>query len=73
LEVFETINKKLLYKLAKLWPFIFIFLFYGASFVALIFAIKKIEISVAYAGWSGISTALISLIGILYCKEVATA
>jgi len=37
--------------------------------VALTFAIKKIEISVAYAVWSGVRTALI---GILYFKEAAT-
>ena len=55
----------------KLITFIFIFVFYAASFVALTFAIKKIEISVAYAVWSGVGTALIALIGILY-KEAAT-
>ena len=48
------------------------FNFYAASFVALTFAIKKIDISVAYAIWSGVGTALIALVGILYFKEVAT-
>ena len=51
---------------------IFIYVFYAASFVGLTFAIKKIEISVAYAVWSGVGTALIALIGILYFKEAAT-
>ena len=40
--------------------------------MGLTFAIKKIEISVAYAVWSGVGTALIALIGILYFKEAAT-
>ena len=40
--------------------------------MALTFAIKKIEISVAFAVWSGVGTALIALIGILYFKEAAT-
>ena len=44
------------------------FCFYAASFVALTFAIKKIEISVAYAVCSGVGTAQI---GILYFKEAA--
>ena len=57
---------------SKLWPSIFIFIFYAASFVALTFAIKKIDISVAYAIWSGVGTALIALVGILYFKEAAT-
>lgn len=56
----------------KLITSIFIFVFYAASFVALTFAIKKIEISVAYAVWSGVGTALIALIGILYFNEAAT-
>ena len=37
--------------------------------MGLTFAMKKIEISVAYAMWSGVGTALI---GILYFKEAAT-
>ena len=56
----------------KLISSISIFVFYAASFVALAFAIKKIEISVAFAVWSGVGTALIALIGILYFKEAAT-
>ena len=35
-------------------------------------AIKKVDISVAYAIWSGVETALIALVGILYFKEAAT-
>tara|TARA_B100000676_G_scaffold298797_1_gene342262 strand:- start:1230 stop:1463 length:234 start_codon:yes stop_codon:yes gene_type:complete len=48
------------------------FHFYAASFVALIFAIKKIDISVAYTIWFGVGTALILLVGILYFKEAST-
>ena len=40
--------------------------------MTLTFAIKKIEISVAFAVWSGVGTALIALIGILYFREAAT-
>ena len=72
LEVFGTVSIKFSDGLTKLWPSIFIFVFYAASFVGLTFAIKKIEISVAYAVWSGVGTALIALIGILYFKEAAT-
>ena len=63
---------KLLDGFSKLWPSIFVFIFYAASFVALTFAIKKIDISVAYAIWSGVGMALIALVGILYFKEAAT-
>ena len=72
LEVSGTVSMKLSDGFSKLWPSIFIFIFYAASFAALTFAIKKIDISVAYAIWSGVGTALIALVGILYFKEAAT-
>ena len=72
LEVFGTVSIKFSDGLTKLWPSIFHFTFCAAFFVGLTFAIKKIEISVAYAVWSGVGTALIALIGILYFKEAAT-
>ena len=48
-------------------------MFYAASFVALTFALKKIDVSVAYAVWFGVGTALIAVIGILYFRETITA
>ena len=57
----------------KLLPSIFIFIFYALSFVALTFAVKKLEISVSYAIWSGVGTALITLIGVFYFNESVTA
>jgi len=69
LEVFGTVYMKLSDGFTKLWPSIFHFTFCAAFFVGLTFAMKKIEISVAYAVWSGVGTALI---GILYFKEAAT-
>ena len=72
LEVSGTVSMKLSDGFTKIIPSVFIFVFYAASFVALTFAIKKIEISVAYAVWSGVGTALIALVGILYFKEAAT-
>lgn len=72
LEVFGTVSMKLSDGFSKFWPSVFIFVFYSASFVALTFSIKKIDISIGYAVWSGFGTALIALIGILYFKETAT-
>jgi small multidrug resistance pump len=56
----------------KVVPSVLIFVFYAASFVALTFALKKIDVSVAYAVWSGVGTALIASIGVLYFREPAT-
>lgn len=72
LEVAGTTSMKLSYGFTKLLPSIFVFLFYAASFAAFSFALKKIDISIAYAIWSGIGTTLIALIGILYFRETIT-
>jgi small multidrug resistance pump len=45
------------------------FLMYGISFVFMAFALKKIEVSTAYAIWSGLGTAVIAAIGILWFRE----
>jgi small multidrug resistance pump len=37
--------------------------------VCLIFVLKKLEVSVAYAIWAGLGTALIAVIGIIWFKE----
>lgn len=73
LEVAGTTAMKLSASFTKLVPSVLLFVFYAASFVALTLALKKIDVSVAYAVWSGVGTALIAAIGILYFREPATA
>jgi small multidrug resistance pump len=46
---------------------------YGLSLGLVTLAIKRIEVSVAYAIWSGAGTALIALVGILGFHESVTA
>lgn len=72
LEVTGTTSMKLSHGFTRLAPSVLIFVFYGASFVALTFALKKIDVSIAYAVWSGIGTAAIAVIGIAYFREPAT-
>lgn len=72
LEVAGTTSMKLSQGFSKLVPSILIFVFYGLSFVGLTFALKRIDVSVAYAIWSGVGTALIAVIGFLYFKEPVT-
>ncbi len=73
LEIAGTTSMKLSDGFTKLVPSILIFLFYAASFVGLTFALKGIDVSLAYAIWSGIGTVIIATIGILYFQEPATA
>ena len=73
LEAAGTTSMKLSDGFTKLVPSILIFLFYAASFGALTFSLKGIDVSLAYAIWSGIGTVIIATIGILYFQEPATA
>ena len=73
LEAAGTTSMKLSGGFTNLVPSILIFLFYAASFVALTFALKGIDVSLAYAIWSGIGTVVIATIGFLYFQEPATA
>lgn len=73
LEVAGTTSMKLSQGFTRIVPSILIFVFYAASFAALTLALKKIEVSIAYAVWSGVGTALIGAIGIFHFREHATA
>ena len=53
----------------RLTPSVLLFVFYGLSFTALTIVLKKIDVSIAYAVWSGLGTALIAAIGIIYFRE----
>lgn len=69
LEVSGTTCMKLSQGFTKILPSILIFIFYGLSFTSLTIVIKKIDVSIAYAIWSGFGTALIAIIGILWFRE----
>jgi small multidrug resistance pump len=73
LEVAGTTSMKQSEGFTKLVPSVLLFVFYAASFVALTFSLRKIDVSVAYAIWSGIGTGLITVIVIFYFRETATA
>ena len=73
LEISGTTCMKLSVGFTKIVPSILIFVFYTLSFVMLTMALRKIDVSVAYAVWSGVGTALIATIGVFWFKEPATA
>ena len=73
LEVAGTTCMKLSDGFTKLVPSILLFVFYALSFGMLTLALKRIDVSVAYAVWSGVGTALIATIGVLWFKEPMTA
>jgi len=71
-EVAGTISMKLSEGFSKLIPSILVAVFYLISLAALTIALKKIDVSLAYAIWAGVGTALIAIVGVLYFKEPAT-
>jgi len=73
LEVSGTTCMKLSEGFTKTVPSVLLFVFYTVSFCFLTLALKKIDVSIAYAVWSGVGTALIATIGVLWFKEPATA
>ena len=73
LEVAGTTSMKLSEGFSRLTPSILIFVFYALSFVLLTLALKTIDLSITYAVWSGLGTALIAVIGFLYFTEPVTA
>lgn len=72
LEVAGTTAMKASDGLSRLLPSVLIFVFYGLAFVFLALALKQIDVSVAYAIWAGVGTALIVLIGAVWFDEALT-
>lgn len=51
------------------WPSTLLFVFYAAAIAALTLALRRLDISIAYAIWSALGTTLIALIGVVYFRE----
>jgi small multidrug resistance pump len=71
-EVSGTTCMKLSDGFTKIVPSVLIFVFYGLCFTFLTFALKRLEVSVAYSVWAGLGTILVALIGIIWFRESAT-
>jgi len=72
LEVIGTTAMKLSDGLTRLGPTVAMALCYAGAFVAMAIAIKRIDVSVAYAIWAGVGTALIAVIGMAVFDEPLT-
>ena len=72
-EICGTVCMRLSEGFTRVTPSVLIFLFYAISFALNTFVIKVLGLSVVYAVWSGVGTAITAGIGVLYFKEPATA
>ncbi|MGM0622670.1 MAG: DMT family transporter [Campylobacterota bacterium] len=71
-EVAGTVSLKFAALHGSLWYGLLTFLFYLLTFTLLWYAIKKLDLSLAYAIWAGAGTALISIGGIYIFNEQIT-
>ncbi len=72
LEVAATVFLKLSNGFSKLTPTLIMALLYGISFFPLAIALKRMEVGVAYAVWSAVGTALVTMIGVFLFKETVS-
>ena len=73
LEIAGTVSMKLSHGFTRTAPSIMLFVFYAVSFGLMTVAVKRIDMSVSYAIWSGVGTATIALIGVFWFRESLTA
>lgn len=71
-EVAGTMSMKFAAGFTRLLPSVMVFACYAVALALVTLALRKIEISVAYTIWSGVGTALVAIIGIVYFGEEVT-
>lgn len=72
-EVLGTTLMKLSRGFSRPGPTALMFIAYGIGLTLMNLVLKRIDVSIVYAIWSGLGTAMIAVIGILWFKEPATA
>jgi small multidrug resistance pump len=73
LEVLGTTSMKLSAGLTRPAYAVAMFVCYGLSLSAIALALKELDVSLVYAIWAGLGTALVAAIGILHFHEPASA
>ena len=68
-EVGGTVSMKLSEGFSRLFPSVLMIVFYLGSFTFLTLALKNLDVSVAYAIWSGAGIVIITLIGFFMFQE----
>jgi small multidrug resistance pump len=68
-EVIATSALKASDGFSRLVPSVVVVVGYAASFYCLSIALRTIPLGIVYAVWSGVGTAVIALIGVLFFRE----
>ncbi len=68
-EVIGTSALKATGEFTRLWPSVIVVIGYVSAFYFLTLTLRTIPIGIAYAIWSGVGVALITLVGWLFYKQ----
>ncbi|MFG2645366.1 DMT family transporter [Streptomyces sp. NPDC048370] len=68
-EIIATVSMKYSEGFSKFWPSLVTGAGYVIAFALLAQALKTLQVGTAYAIWSGIGTAAVAVIGILFMNE----
>lgn len=71
-EIVGTMSMKLSDGFRHFWPSVAIFVSYGIAFAFNTLALRRLDVSVTYAIWSGVGTAAIAVIGMAWLREPVT-
>ena len=69
LEVVGTTMMKLSNGFSDFWPSFGVFVCYAGALIGIVLVLKEMQLSVAYAIWSGAGTALTTAVGIAWFGE----
>lgn len=69
MEVIGTTALKLSEGFSRLGPSVVVVVGYALAFIGLGLVLKRMEVSVAYAIWAGLGTALVALVGVFLFGE----
>ena len=68
-ELLGSTSMKMSDGFTKLYPSIFTFVFWAIGLTIFLFALKKFDLSFAFAIWAGLGIVGVSIIGIIFFKE----
>jgi small multidrug resistance pump len=69
LEICGTVSLKLSHGFTRLGPASVVLICYAISFALLSLALRSIDLSIAYAVWSGLGTAIVAAVGMVWFGE----
>jgi small multidrug resistance pump len=72
LEVTATVFLKLSDGFSRFLPTTLMVMLYAASFFPMAVALRGMDIAIAYAVWSAVGTALMTIVGVLVFREAAS-